>query len=71
MPHGPSGQWRPANTVESAIMGCRIATGEVAEPYAPPGKKPTAKVKARMPSPDEIARQAKRRARMVNTDPGN
>ena len=57
MPHGPSGQWRPANAIEAAIMGCRIATGDIAETYAPPGREPSAKVKARMPSRDEMARK--------------
>ena len=31
MPKGPQGQKRPADTVQSAIMGARIATGEVQE----------------------------------------
>jgi hypothetical protein len=31
MPKGPQGQKRPADTVQSAIMGARIATGEITE----------------------------------------
>jgi hypothetical protein len=37
MPKGPQGQKRPADTVQSAIMGARIATGEIEE-AAPPKK---------------------------------
>jgi len=35
MPKGPQGQKRPADTVQSAIMGARIAVGEVQEIAAP------------------------------------
>ena len=31
MPKGPQGQKRPADTVQSAIMGAQIATGEITE----------------------------------------
>jgi hypothetical protein len=31
MPKGPQGQKRPADTVQAAIMGARIATGEIEE----------------------------------------
>ena len=40
MPKGPQGQKRPADTVQSAIMGARIATGEIEE--ATPPKKAAA-----------------------------
>ena len=34
MPKGPQGQKRPADTVQAAIMGARIATGEIEDTHS-------------------------------------
>ena len=36
MPKGPNGEWRPAATGACAVHVMKIATGEIAETYAPP-----------------------------------
>ncbi len=69
MPYGPQGQWRPASTIAAAVLGCRIGTGQVEEPYAPPGGKPSPEAKAKMPTPEEIARKARRRAMIAGPAP--
>ena len=35
MPYGPNGEWRPSDPAQAAHMIVRIATGELAEQYAP------------------------------------
>ena len=36
MPHGPKGQWRPAETGPCAVHVMKIATGEIEETFEPP-----------------------------------
>ena len=36
MPKGPNGEWRPADPVARAVHVMKIATGQIAETYAPP-----------------------------------
>lgn len=38
MPKGPNGEWRPAATGACAVHVMKIATGEIAETYAPPAR---------------------------------
>ena len=36
MPHGPKGEWRPAETGPCAVHVMKIATGEIEETFEPP-----------------------------------
>ena len=36
MPHGPRGEWRPAETGPCAVHVMKIATGELEETFEPP-----------------------------------
>jgi hypothetical protein len=48
MPRGPKGEKRPAETIQSAMLVGRIATGEVADSPPDEGKNPAAVALGRM-----------------------
>ena len=53
MPKGPQGQKRPADTVQSAIMGARIATGEIEETAGKPARAKGGKARAKALTPKQ------------------
>jgi hypothetical protein len=73
MPKGPQGQKRPTDTVQSAIMSARIATGEIIETLKPKdiaaiarGKKGGAKggsARAESMTPEQRSKIAKKAAK--------
>lgn len=36
MPHGPNGEWRPADPIAAAVHVAKIATGQIEESTSPP-----------------------------------
>jgi hypothetical protein len=61
VPKGPSGQKRPADVTQNAVMVMRIATGEVQESKGKPARAKGAKARAKTLTPkqrSEIARVA-------------